>query len=68
MVRKATKNKSMRVTWKDGRTSLSINFAAKEKGKSQVVVQHMKLPSATAASRMKTYWAKALDRLQENVE
>jgi len=68
VVRKSTKNKSMRVTWKDGKTSLSINFAAKEKGKSQVVVQHMKLPSATAASRMKTYWAKALDRLQENVE
>jgi len=68
VVRKATKNKSMRVTWKDGKTSLSINFVAKDKDKSQVVVQHMKLPSATAASRMKTYWAKALDRLKETVE
>jgi len=68
VVRKATKNKSMRVTWKDGKTSLSINFAAKNKDKSQVVVQHMKLPSATAASRMKTYWVKALDRLKERVE
>ena len=68
VVRKATKNKSMRVTWKDGKTSLSINFVAKGKDKSQVAVQHMKLPSATAASRMKTYWTKALDRLKENVE
>ena len=68
VVRKATKNKSMRVTWKDGKTSLSINFAAKDNGKSQVVVQHMKLPSAPAASRMKTYWGKALDRLKERVE
>jgi len=65
VVRKATKNKSMRVTWKDGKTSLSINFAAKGRDKSQVVVQHMKLPNATAASRMKIYWAKALDRLRE---
>jgi hypothetical protein len=58
----------MRFTWKDGKTILSINFAAKNNDKSQVVVQHMKLPSATAASRMKTYWAKALDRLQERLE
>src|SRR6185369_9174236 len=68
VVRKATKNKSMRITWKDGKTSLSINFAAKNKGKSQVVVQHMKLPNPTAASRMKTYWGKALDRLKDTVE
>ena len=68
VVRKATKNKSMRITWKDGKTSLSINFAAKNNGKSQVVVQHMKLPSAPAASRMKTYWTKALDRLQKRLE
>ena len=68
VVRKATKNKSIRVTWKDGKTILSINFATKDKEKSQVVVQHMKLPSATAASRMKTYWAKALDRLRERLE
>jgi hypothetical protein len=58
----------MRVTWKDGKTSLSISFVAKGGDKSQVVVQHMKLATATAASRMKTYWAKALDRLKESVE
>src|SRR5262249_49275615 len=67
VVRKTTKNKSMRITWKDGKTSLAINFEAKNKEKSQVVVQHSKLPSAAAASRMKTYWAKALDRLKESL-
>ena len=67
-VRKATKNKSMRVTWKDGKTSLEINFYQKAAGKSQVVVQHSKLPSAMAVARMKTYWAKALDRLKRVVE
>src|ERR1700752_48217 len=68
VVRKSTTNKSMRVTWKDGKTSLEINFVPKATNKSQGVVQHSKLPSATAASRMKTYWGKALDRLRANVE
>jgi uncharacterized protein YndB with AHSA1/START domain len=67
-IRKATANKSMRVTWKDGKTSLEINFYPKAADKSQVVVQHSKLPSAAAAARMKTYWSKALDRLRPVVE
>jgi hypothetical protein len=62
--RTSTKNKSMRFTWKDGKTILAINFYPKDKEKSQVVVQHSKLPSATSAARMKTYWGKALDRLK----
>jgi hypothetical protein len=68
VVRKATKNKSMRVTWKDGKTSLEIDFYPKGADKSQVVVQHSKLASAAAAARMKTYWSKALDRLKLSLE
>jgi hypothetical protein len=67
-IRKATTNKSMRVSWKDGKTSLEINFYGKEPGKSQVVVQHSKLSDAKTAARMKTYWSKALDRLRENLK
>jgi hypothetical protein len=63
-MRKSTKNKSMRLTWKDGKTILSINFYSKDKARSQVVVQHSKLPNSAAAARMKTYWSKALDRLR----
>jgi len=68
LVCKATPNKSMRVTWKDGKTSPEINFYPKETGKSQVVVQHCKLPNATAATRMKAYCGKALDRSRANIE
>ena len=67
VVRKATPNKTMRVTWTDGNTSLSIYFAAKDGKKSQVVVQHSKLNDAKVAAKMKTYWAKALDRLTKHV-
>jgi len=67
-VRKATANKSMRVTWNDVKTSLEINFYPKGEGKSQVVVQHSKLPNAKASATMKTYWGKALDRLRASLE
>jgi uncharacterized protein YndB with AHSA1/START domain len=67
-VRKTTANRSMRVTWNDVKTSLEINFVAKGDNKSQVVVQHSKLPNAKASTTMKTYWANALNRLRDLLE
>src|SRR5437879_1898240 len=67
-VRKATANKSMRVTWNDVKTSLEINFYPKGDDKGQVVVQHSKLPNAKASATMKTYWTRALDRLRASLE
>jgi len=66
--RKATANKSMRVTWNDRKTSLEVNFYPKGADKSQVVVQHSKLPDARSASKMKKYWGEALDRLRTLIE
>jgi uncharacterized protein YndB with AHSA1/START domain len=66
-VRKATPNKTMRVTWKDGKTSLEISFLAKDRNKSQVVVQHSKLSDAKTAEKMKRYWSRTLDQLRENL-
>lgn len=66
-IRKATPNKTMRVSWNDGKTSLSVYFAAKGDRKSQVVVQHSKLKDAKAAAKMKTYWSRAFDRLTEHL-
>ena len=67
-VRKATPGKSMRITWVDGRTSVEANFYAKGLGRSQVAVQHNKLPDAAAGKRMKAYWAEALEQLKAAVE
>lgn len=63
-IRKATPDKSMRITWVDGSTNLNVDFYDKGPGKSQVTVQHGKLADATQAAAMKTYWAEALNRLQ----
>jgi hypothetical protein len=67
-IRTATTDKSMRVTWKDGKTSLEISFLPKADDKSQIVVQHSKLPDAKSSARMKTYWKLALDRLRSSLE
>lgn len=67
-IRKATVNKSLRVSWEDGKTSLAVAFLPKGKTKSQVVAQHGKLPDAKRAAQMKKFWAQALDRLKEVLE
>jgi uncharacterized protein YndB with AHSA1/START domain len=67
-VRKATANKSMRSTWNEGKTNVEFNFYGKGDQKSQVVVQHSKLPNEKASAKMKAYWRAALDRLSALVE
>jgi len=64
-IRKATENKSLRITWADGKTNIDVNFYSKGDGKTQVVAQHSKLASAQQAERMKKYWAEQLERLKE---
>jgi uncharacterized protein YndB with AHSA1/START domain len=67
-IRTATLNKSLRVTWSDGKSSLEVYFSAKDNNKNQVVVQHSKLKDAKASAKMKAYWAEALDRLRDTLE
>ena len=55
-IRKATENKSARVTWADGASSLSIDFYEKGTHKSQIVIQHMKIESSERAAELKTFW------------
>jgi hypothetical protein len=61
-VRTATREKSMRITWPD-RTSVSVGFSRRGEGKSQVAVQHERLPDQAAASRVKQCWSERLDGL-----
>lgn len=67
-IRKATPNKSIRFAWIDGQSSFEVSFVSKAPDKTQVVVQHRKLPNAKASARMKTYWGNALDRLRASLE
>ena len=64
IIRKATKDKSMRITWSD-KTSVEVNFYKKGESKSQAAVQHSKLANAKQVERMRSYWKAALARLQD---
>lgn len=63
-IRTATENRSLRITWTDGKTNVEVMFYTKGKGKCQATVQHNKLASKTAAARMTMYWGEQLDKLQ----
>jgi uncharacterized protein YndB with AHSA1/START domain len=67
-IRKSTENKSARITWSDSVTSLSVDFYPKGEGKSQVVVQHLKIPDSDMAKAMKEYWGEKLDKLKASLE
>ncbi len=61
-VRGATPQKRMRLRWNDN-TSVEVAFAARGKVKSQVAVQHGRLPTKSDADRMKSFWAERLEAL-----
>jgi uncharacterized protein YndB with AHSA1/START domain len=63
-IRKATPEKSLRFTWVDGKTQVTVDFYSAGNSKTRVSVQHSKLPSAKAAAAMKTYWAAQLESLE----
>jgi hypothetical protein len=67
-IRKATMNKSLRITWVDNRTSLSVDFYSKSANKTQIAVQHQKIETSKQAEKMKSYWAAQLERLKEVFE
>ena len=61
-VRSATRHKYMRLTWPD-QTQVQIGFLRKGPRKSQVAIQHAKLPDRASVTRMKQYWAERLGAL-----
>ena len=67
-ITKSTESKSARAVWSDGETRLSVDFYAKGDAKSQIVVQHMKIPDSDMATAMKEYWADALNKLKTVLE
>lgn len=65
-VRKATEPKSLRITWHDG-SDLQVLFYAKGDAKSQVTVDHRKLPPSLV-DETKAFWQERLALLKEQLE
>ena len=62
-IRKATRNKSMRITWPD-ETNVDVNFYAKGPGKSQIAVEHARLKKESDVVKSKKYWTGAMEKLK----
>ena len=62
VMRTSVPNKSLRLTWHDG-SSVEVYLVAKGRSKTQVVIQHTKLPSKDLSNRMKAFWSEQLDAL-----
>lgn len=67
-ITKSTENKSVRASWSDDSTRLSIDLYPKGDGKSQMVVQHLKIPDSEMAANMKEFWAERLNALKGILE
>lgn len=63
-IRKATRNKTLRITWVDGKSSVEVYFYPKGARKTQITAQHSKLADAKQAAKMKSYWKDQLARLK----
>lgn len=65
-VKRATKNKSMRLVLADG-SQVVVGFTSKGEGKSQVALEQTGLSSAEAAAECKSFWSKRLETLSEQL-
>jgi uncharacterized protein YndB with AHSA1/START domain len=63
-VRTATKDKSLRITWPDG-SSVNAGFTSKGAAKSQVALEHGRLPDQAAATRLRAFWTERLGALAD---
>ena len=68
VVRKATKPKSLRITWCDGRTNLDVNLFPRGDAKSYVSVEHSKLDDAKHVRKAKQFWTQVLEKMKAAVE
>ncbi|MDE2903769.1 MAG: DUF4287 domain-containing protein [Chloroflexota bacterium] len=62
-IRRATRPKSMRITWSDGQTNVDVSFWDKGPAKSTVQVQHAKLADREDVEGRRSFWRSALARL-----
>ncbi len=66
-IRRATRPKSMRITWSDGQTNVDVSFWDKGPAKSTVQVQHSKLANREEVEAKRSFWRSALARLAQGL-
>jgi uncharacterized protein YndB with AHSA1/START domain len=61
-IRTATRDRSVRMGWNDG-TVVLASFTPKDKARTVVSIQHMKLADRAASDRLKAFWGERLEAL-----
>lgn len=67
-IKKAVLYKSLRITWKDGRTHLDVYLWPRAEGRTLVQIEHSKLGTLHDVDRLKTFWGVTLERLRRMLE
>ncbi len=67
-VRKATPDKSLRILWGDGKSTVDVNLYVKGEAKSQVSLEHSKLKTAREAAKLKKFWSEKIAALKALLE
>jgi hypothetical protein len=66
--RTATRPRSARFDWGDGRTRVHVSFDAKDDARSTASLAHSRLADAGEADRMKAYWREHMTALKARLE
>lgn len=66
--RTATRPRTARFDWGDGRTRVNLTFQAKGEAASSVAVEHARLDDPEAAAGMKAWWRDRLTLLKSRLE
>lgn len=67
-VRTSTPDKSLRILWSDGKSTVDVNLYAKGETKSQIAIEHSKLKSARDAAKLKKFWGEKVGALKALLE
>ncbi|MBG0827226.1 DUF4287 domain-containing protein [Planomonospora sp. ID67723] len=66
-IRTSRPGKSVTANW-EGRAAVTVGLVAKGEGKTQLAVQHAKLPDAGSAAELKAYWRERVAVLKKLLE
>ena len=66
--RTATRPRSARFDWDDGRTRVKVTFLARGEARSTAALEHRRLADAAEAQRMKSFWQERLVALKNSFE
>lgn len=67
LIRKAVPDQTLRITWDDGRSGVTVQFTETGGGICRMSIRHIFLGEADQAADKQKFWTEALDRLERVV-